>query len=396
VNDPHNSTGKLEKTVRLLLEDSDVPEASKKLILDFQTACFAEGLSPARVEICVRNLRLIAKALGRKALDKATKQDIVKVLNWVEKQPYTKWTKQTFRVVLRKFYRWLGREELVSWVKTTIRGNEMRVLPEQVLTPEDVEKVIEVARTSMQKALIATLYDTGCRVGELLKLKIGSVRFDQYGVQIIVEGKTGPRRVRGILCTSALKSWLEQHPLKDNPEAPLWLAKNMNPLSWNAVRKLVKRLAKKAGINKPVHPHAFRHARATFLASKLTEAQLKEYFGWTQSSRMASVYVHLSGRDVDKALLKAHGIEVEEEKPRKIELTKTCPRCGEVASASARFCPRCGLALDLKAVMEVEEARSVGDQILTEPLQDQEVLQLLVKKLSEKDLGEKLLKIFKK
>jgi hypothetical protein len=35
---------------------------------------------------------------------------------------------------------------------------------------------------------------------------------------------------------------------------------------------------------------------------------MKEYFGWVQSSDMASVYVHLSGRDVDSALLKLHGM----------------------------------------------------------------------------------------
>ena len=39
---------------------------------------------------------------------------------------------------------------------------------------------------------------------------------------------------------------------------------------------------------------------------------MKQYFGWVQGSKIASVYVHLSGRDVDKALLRLNGIEVEE------------------------------------------------------------------------------------
>jgi site-specific recombinase XerD len=65
---------------------------------------------------------------------------------------------------------------------------------------------------------------------------------------------------------------------------------------------------KKAGLNKRVYTHLLRHTRATELASILTEAQMKELLGWTQSSDMPSVYVHLSGRDVDSAFLKAHGI----------------------------------------------------------------------------------------
>lgn len=36
---------------------------------------------------------------------------------------------------------------------------------------------------------------------------------------------------------------------------------------------------------------------------------MKEFFGWVQASNMASIYVHLSGRDVDNALLKVYGIQ---------------------------------------------------------------------------------------
>lgn len=41
---------------------------------------------------------------------------------------------------------------------------------------------------------------------------------------------------------------------------------------------------------------------------------MKQYFGWIQDSNMASVYVHLSGRDVDNVLLKLNGINTGEEK----------------------------------------------------------------------------------
>lgn len=64
---------------------------------------------------------------------------------------------------------------------------------------------------------------------------------------------------------------------------------------------LFKKAARKTKIRKRCNPHIFRHSRATLLAQHLTEAQLKQVFGWTQSSKMASVYVHLSGRDNDDA-----------------------------------------------------------------------------------------------
>ena len=42
------------------------------------------------------------------------------------------------------------------------------------------------------------------------------------------------------------------------------------------------------------------------MANYLTEAQMNVYFGWTQGSDMPGVYVHLSGRDIDDAILKAN------------------------------------------------------------------------------------------
>ncbi|MDQ1255196.1 MAG: integrase/recombinase XerD [Euryarchaeota archaeon] len=110
-----------------------------------------------------------------------------------------------------------------------------------------------------------------------------------------------------------LKEWLEEHPSKDCPEAPLWFnfakrEKSLKPLRYEAIRMRLNKIAKKAGINKKIHPHLFRHSRCTHMANYLTEAQMNAYFGWVQGSGMPSVYVHLSGRDVDGAVLKANGI----------------------------------------------------------------------------------------
>ena len=58
---------------------------------------------------------------------------------------------------------------------------------------------------------------------------------------------------------------------------------------------------------------------------------MKELFGWAKGSDMPSVYVHLSGRDVDKALLKAYGIE-EGEESKPILTPKECPRCKRKAT----------------------------------------------------------------
>jgi integrase/recombinase XerD len=68
----------------------------------------------------------------------------------------------------------------------------------------------------------------------------------------MVDGKTGPRRVRVIASAPALAQWLSVHPFRNDTNAPLWIgignAGRNEPLRYNSVRAMLRRLAKRAGI----------------------------------------------------------------------------------------------------------------------------------------------------
>ena len=68
---------------------------------------------------------------------------------------------------------------------------------------------------------------------------------------------------------------------------------------------------------------------------------------------MAATYVHLAGRDVDNALLKAYGIEVKENNSEKIP----CPRCSQENFSNTSYCSRCGMPLNMNAAVKVEDKR---------------------------------------
>jgi ribosomal protein L40E len=78
---------------------------------------------------------------------------------------------------------------------------------------------------------------------------------------------------------------------------------------------------------------------------------------------MASVYNHLSGKDVDEALLKLHGIKIEEIKEEKAGV-KLCQRCGGANSILTHFCKRCNAPLDFKLILEVEEQKRKLNEFL--------------------------------
>lgn len=199
------------------------------------------------------------------------------------------------------------------------------------------------------------------------------------------------RRVRLISSVPLLAAWLDLHPFRENPEAPLWCRLGTNgryePLNYPGMKAIIQRTAKRAGIRKRIYAHLFRHSRATDLAGKLTEAQLKEFFGWVQSSRQAATYVHLSGRDVDDALLRIYGLKKSEEADNAKQLKpKTCARCKSQNSYSSEFCNRCGMPVDLRSAYNAESERNAWDKVMNELLQDPEVQSVLVHKIKELNL----------
>ena len=69
-------------------------------------------------------------------------------------------------------------------------------LPEELLTEEEIQKMISSCANLRDRALVSVLYESGCRIGEIGNLRIKDVLFDEYGAKIDVLGKTGARRVR--------------------------------------------------------------------------------------------------------------------------------------------------------------------------------------------------------
>jgi integrase len=139
------------------------------------------------------------------------------------------------------------------------------LLPEALLTKDELNKLAEATENLRDRAFILTHYDGAFRIGETLSLKILNVAFDKYSAVVRVDGKTGPRRVRLTISTPALASWLSTHPFRNDPNAPLWVGVGTvgrgEPLSYDGARALLRRLAKKTGLKKmDIHPFDEAHS----------------------------------------------------------------------------------------------------------------------------------------
>jgi len=381
----HNWQRELELAELRVLKANPVGERNAQLILKFSHHLSARSLSAGRIARYVQELRKLGELLG-KDFDKATRADIEDLIAKLERLPLSPFTKRDRKITLKLFYRWLrGTDdypEEVRWIKTTPKLKDS-LLPEDLLTEEDVQQRVEAADNPRDKAFITTLYESGARIDELGSLRIRDVRFEEGYAVLMLQGKTGARRVIVVASVPYLATWIQNHPLGRDPNAPLWVSRSGKLVGYAGLRKVLLVAAERAGLQKKVRPHKLRHSRATFLASKLTEAQMNQFFGWKQGSRMPSIYVHLSGRDMDDAILGLYGLK----KPGEVEQPKLvprlCPRCQTSNPFDASFCSRCGLALDMKVAVQLEETRRKADQVFDKLLKDPEVRAFLAKKADE-------------
>lgn len=253
--------------------------------------------------------------------------------------------------------------ELFQNIKTRQPKNNLPV--DEILLAEDVKNIRDAANNQRDRALVMLLWDSATRKGELLNINIGHVQFDKYGAVVIVDGKTGNRRIRLIDSVPDLQLYLNMHPHSDDPGAPLFVTGRKyegvyRRLNEQTVNNMLKGLAKKAGIKKNVYPHAFRHGRLTDLAKRgFNEMELRIFAGWTKESNMPATYLHLSGADIENKILIKNGIIEDDTKERDEKLKPVeCPRCKTKNPAGAKYCMTCSMLLDHHAMKKVDDEKS--------------------------------------
>lgn len=320
-----------------------------------------DGLAVASRRNQLARIFAFARAV-KKDFRQVTRQDIEDYIFNLDMAPAS--IDQT-KIYIKKFYKWLHQSEkppeIVAWIKIPGRRNKnSRVLSIEILSPIQVRQLIDAADNPMHRALISVTFDSTCRIGEILGLKLKNVTIDQYGAVIIINGKTGPRRIRLINSAPDLALWINNHPYKE-PDRYVFISP-YNPeksLTDIAVQKIIKRLAKKAGIDIRVFPHLLRHSGLTKKAEDFSESDLKIIAGWTADSDMPQVYIHRSGGDVEKKQLRLAGLLKDHEANADDALkAMTCPRCKENNPSTARFCYRCGMALDLEMARKIDDEKA--------------------------------------
>ncbi|MFC1714632.1 tyrosine-type recombinase/integrase, partial [Candidatus Poribacteria bacterium] len=405
--DIHNYDRNYEQT-RNHLKNVDMSDQNRQLILDFQRACLLrESLSKPRVIRIMQALSIIARRYIGCDFDKMDKRAVEEMVLKIESQKYSVWTKQSYKAIIKKFFKWIYHKDdyttvqeyppIVNWIRTNVKKKDRpRVKASDLLTEEEVRRMMNVAQHPRDKAFISMLYELGARIGEIGGLRVKDLARDEHSFIVDLSGKTGHRTPRIVISDPYLTAWLEVHPLRDDRYAPLWvlLGRNSKHMEYGTFRRVVQRIKYKAGVEKRLYHHLFRHTRATHLLmnKQINEAQAKVYFGWVPDSKMLSEYSHLMSSDVNRAILEIHGIKTKGVEKPLLE-PKQCHRCSKINGVEARFCYHCGLILDVKTAVELDAKRSKGDNILDKLMEDPDIRKAIAKKMIDIGLKDEIVNL---
>ncbi len=418
-----------ELTLRTKLSKENALTACNYLICYKRESVRPVALNTIRTTI--QHLAGLSKAVGmKKKFEDMTLDDVRSYLDKSRKSqaedPMHKWINSynTKVEVLTRFFKWLyfpevkdpdKRAELsaankepkcIQGIRKIKRKELSSYKASDLWTPKEDLLFYKYVPSKRDRCYHAMSRDLSGRPHEILGLNIKDVmNFTtvdtpsgkrQY-TDVVVNGKTGPRSLLLIQSIPYIKSWLEDHPSKNNPDAPLFVTfsaqsngrkrldasglygvyrdykKNFfpklleNPTIPSEVKEAIKAL-----LAKPWNPYVRRHTGNTEKSGMLTGSEFEQYGGWGRGSKMPQVYTHHFGNESSKKLLEVYDIDPENSGPSSVELLspKTCPNCNEGNTADARFCAKCRLVLTHDAYNDT--------------LKQQQEKELQIQKLQEK------------
>lgn len=169
------------------------------------------------------------------------------------------------RQIFSAYFNWLQRESLIDKNPTANLGAiKCPKKQKKIFTDIDMEKLKQGCKSKRDRAIIAFLASTGCRVSELTGLDRDMVDLD--GLECVVHGKGNKERrvyldgVTGMLIRAYLAERQDFNPA-------LFVNRYHDRLKADGVREMLTRLEKETGVEH-VHPHKFRRTLATNMARK--------------------------------------------------------------------------------------------------------------------------------
>ncbi len=202
---------------------------------------------------------------------------------------------------LRGFYKYLANNSIVkSNVFSLVSGPKKSKKLPRYFEYNELEEMFAVPDSSYlgqrDLLLLEMLYATGCRVGELVSIKVSDIDFGRRNILITGKGNKERYLTYGEYCEEALNRYLRDGylALNKNKSDYLFLNNNGGVLTERGVRYILDRIIKQTGINKNISPHMIRHSFATHLLNEGCDLTTVQKLLGHESIKATQIYTHVT------------------------------------------------------------------------------------------------------
>jgi len=168
-----------------------------------------------------------------------------------------------------------------------------------ILSPEEVLRMFAAIRSLKHKAIIATAYAAGLRVSEVCGLRLADI--DSQRRRIHIRAGKG-KKDRYVILGESLLALLRQYYQKFRPKGEYLFPgyKPHRPICTTAVREVLRKVVREAGLSKRVSMHTLRHCFATHLLEAGTDIRILQVLLGHSSIRTTLRYTHITDRLLQK------------------------------------------------------------------------------------------------
>lgn len=203
---------------------------------------------------------------------------------------------------LRGFYKYLVNEGIVhNNVFSLVNGPKKSKKLPRYFDYNELEEMFLIPDTNTALGqrdllLLEMLYATGCRVGELVSIKVKNIDFNRRTILILGKGNKERYLNYGEYCEDILKKYLKDGylSLNINHSEFLFLNKNGGVLTERGVRFILDKIIKQTGINKNISPHMIRHSFATHLLNEGCDLLTVQKLLGHESIKATQIYTHVT------------------------------------------------------------------------------------------------------
>ncbi|MHA6250083.1 tyrosine-type recombinase/integrase [Pontibacter sp. CAU 1760] len=167
----------------------------------------------------------------------------------------------------------------------------------QVLSKQDVLKILSVTENLKHRCMLQLLYAGGLRIGEVINLKLTDVQSDRN--LLLIRGGKGKKDRTTLLSQKLLES-LRAYYRQYKPKVWLFEGQTGGQYTVESIRNVFRASKEKAGVKAPATPHTLRHSFATHLLEQGTDLRYIQVLLGHRSSKTTGIYTHITTHALDK------------------------------------------------------------------------------------------------